>query len=221
MLFKKSNTSSKSLESFRLLCFKPNSNRSCINGITEDFLTWSQGFFSNIRHCCCCCVTWFPAVFKGLLKNLKKKTPQNINSNTVRFVGITIINCFLIYSFNKFWVFLKSECLKVQPNTLTTGEWFFFQTTEAFFCTKKEKKHLFFFKLIVHVTWIPVSNIELEWLTSSQALQLSLAYRVLDLGSLVQIPSLALFCLKINDYIVIVMDSLNAVNWPISSVGRV
>ena len=48
MLFKKSNTSSKSLESFRLLCFKPNSNRSCINGIIEDFLTSSWGIFSNV-----------------------------------------------------------------------------------------------------------------------------------------------------------------------------
>ena len=67
MLFKKSNTSSKSPESFRLLYFKPNSNRSCINGIIEDFLTWSQGFFSNISHCCCCCVTWFPAMIHGML----------------------------------------------------------------------------------------------------------------------------------------------------------
>ena len=48
MLFKKSNTSSKSLESFRLLCFKPNSNRSGINGIIEDFLTSSWGIFSNV-----------------------------------------------------------------------------------------------------------------------------------------------------------------------------
>ena len=45
-----------------LLCFKPNSNQSRINGIIEDFLTWSWGIFSNVGHCCCRCVTWFPAV---------------------------------------------------------------------------------------------------------------------------------------------------------------
>ena len=56
------NTSSKSPEPFRLLCFKPNSNWSRINGIIEDFLTWSWGIFSNVGHCCCRCVTWFPAV---------------------------------------------------------------------------------------------------------------------------------------------------------------
>ena len=61
-MFKKSNTSSKSPEPFRLLCFKPNSNRSRIDGIIEDFLTWSWGIFSNVGHCCCRCVTWFPAV---------------------------------------------------------------------------------------------------------------------------------------------------------------
>ena len=119
MLFKKSNTSSKSMESFRLLCFKPNSNRSCINGIIEDFLTSSWGIFSNVGSFLLLLCHVIPRRDHMVARKISTVIVENrlllfLSSGSTESSSLQQIYILLCNTFqNAFWIYVPIEAIRM------------------------------------------------------------------------------------------------------------